>query len=456
MDARDADARRGSVPVTLTHSTPSAATNFVRVRGLRLTIEQGAQAGRTWSSLGDRCTIGSHPRCDLVIDDPTVSRFHCEVRIGEDRAVLRDTGSRNGTLVDDVRILEAFLADGSRVRIGRTVIRVDYAERDNDVAISELTRFGNMIGESVAMRSMFGTLARAAGCDATVLLEGETGTGKTVAARAIHDASPRAGRPFIVIDCGALPANLLESELFGHERGAFTGAETRRVGGFEAADGGTVFLDEIGELPIELQPKLLGALESRTIRRVGSNEQRPIDVRIIAATNRDLRSEVNAGRFRSDLYYRLAVLTIHSPALRERPEDIASLSEHILESLSATRAQIEQILTRECVERMRREPWPGNTRQLRNYLERCLVLEAVVPMPEAVSTPAGATIQVDTQSAYADARRQAIADFERVYLREALRRHNRIPDAAADAGLERTYFYRLLRRHGLNRGDDRG
>jgi transcriptional regulator with PAS, ATPase and Fis domain len=283
------------------------------------------------------------------------------------------------------------------------------------------------------------------------LLEGETGTGKTVAARAIHAASARASRPFVVIDCGALPPTLLESELFGHERGAFTGADTPRVGGFEAADGGTVFLDEIGEMPVELQPKLLGAIEGRTIRRLGGNVQRPIDVRIIAATNRDLRTEVNAARFRSDLYYRLAVLTIRTPALRERAADIERLSAHILGTLGATAAQAGQILTPECLARMRREAWPGNTRQLRNYLERCLVLEDVVPMPDASPAPSStATIRVDTHAIYADARRQAIGEFERIYLRDALRRHDRVPDAAAEAGLERTYFYRLLRRHGIN------
>jgi DNA-binding NtrC family response regulator len=299
------------------------------------------------------------------------------------------------------------------------------------------------------MRACFALLERASARDVTVLLEGETGTGKSQAAQAIHNASARRDKPFIVVDCGAIPSNLLESELFGHEKGAFTGALVRRAGAFEEAHGGTVFLDEIGELPAELQPKLLRVLETREIRRVGSNTYQPVDIRLIAATHRDLRAEVNAGRFRSDLFFRLAVLRIVQPSLRQRPEDLPLLVEQILASLGADPERTGALRTPEFIARLQHAAWPGNVRELRNYLERCLVFEDALAISEEEARPGG-SLEVDPTQPYADQRRRVVDDFERRYLRALLEKHQgKVAQAAVTAGVDRVHLYRLLRRHGI-------
>ena len=277
-----------------------------------------------------RCSMGTHRSNDLVLSDPMVSRFHCELQLDSTSARVVDFGSKNGTTVDGIRVRDAYLNQGSLIKLGHCVLRFQLAGQTHPVGLSSRTEFGAAVGHSITMRVMFNLLERAAQSDATILLEGETGTGKGIIAEAVHDLSPRKGKPFCVVDCAALPANLLESELFGHERGAFTGAIARRPGAFEAAHLGTIFLDEIGELPLQLQPKLLRALEERQIRRVGGNALQNVDVRVIAATNRDLRTEVNEGRFRSDLYFRLALIRVKVPALREHPEDIPLLVERLV------------------------------------------------------------------------------------------------------------------------------
>ena len=263
---------------------------------------------------------------------------------------------------------------------GASALRFEFSAESNRLPVSAGNAFGKLVGASVAMRTAFALLERAAQSDVTVLLEGETGTGKGVAAEAIHRASTRAAGPFLVVDCGAIPPNLLESELFGHEKGAFTGAVARRVGAFEEASGGTIFLDEIGELAADLQPKLLRVLESKEYRRVGGNAMQKTDVRVVAATNRDLRAEVNAGRFRSDLYFRLAVVKVTIPALRERPEDIPITVETILRALGADEASAAALRTPEFFAALGHSAWPGNVRELRNYLERCLVFQEALPV----------------------------------------------------------------------------
>ena len=307
--------------------------------------------------------------------------------------------------------------------------------------------FGPLRGTSSAMQETCHLLERAAASAATTLLEGETGTGKSVAALAIHRSSDRAAGPFVVVDCGAIAPTLLESELFGHERGAFTGAEARRIGAFEEASGGTLFLDEVGELSPALQPKLLGALENRSIRRVGGVGATRVDVRVVAATNRELRRETSAGHFRLDLYYRLAVIRIEMPALRERPEDIPAIARRLLQELGASERVIEAFLGREVLERLSRSGWPGNVRELRNYLERCLALGGVVPL-EPVQ-PLGSP---DISLPFGRARREAIDEFERAYLARILAAHgNQVTVAAAAAGIDRTHFHRLVRKHRLGR-----
>jgi DNA-binding NtrC family response regulator len=425
------------------------------VRRFRLTIVEGPKTGTTWESSSDRCSIGFHPSNDLVIEDATVSRFHCEVRIGEEGARVRDLDSRNGTILDGVRIVEGHLRAGSLVKLGRVGMRFEYSSESNKLPVSMHTSFGGLYGTSVAMRTSFALLERAAQSDVTVLLEGETGTGKGVAAEAIHHASARRDGPFLVVDCGAIPANLLESELFGHEKGSFTGAVGRRIGAFEEASGGTIFLDEIGELTQDLQPKLLRVLESKEFRRVGGNAMNKTDVRVVAATNRDLRAEVNAGRFRSDLYFRLAVVKVTIPPLRERPDDIPITVDQILRALGAEESQSAALRTPEFFNALARSAWPGNVRELRNYLERCLVFQDALPVSgEGPRGQATSMAGIDPKLPYAEARRRALDGFERGYAEALLREHNgKVSAAAAAAGMDRVYLYRLLRRHGLKTKD---
>jgi DNA-binding NtrC family response regulator len=327
------------------------------------------------------------------------------------------------------------------------------AADSNRLPISSRTDFGGLVATSAAMRTVFGRLEKAAASDATVLLLGETGVGKSQAALALHRESARRAGPFVIVDCGAIPANLLESELFGHERGAFTGADSRRIGAFEEAHGGTLFLDEIGELPRDLQPKLLGVLESRSIRRVGASGTRAVDVRLVAATNRDLRQEINDGRFRADLFFRLAVIQVSLPSLRERPEDIPTLAEKVLRSLGADSARIERLMQPAFVAQLSASAWPGNVRELRNYLERCLVFDETPspggePEPGTVAT--GQPMLADAALPYTEARDRALGQFERAYLNALLGRHGgKVVEAAEAAAIDRTYFYRLLRRNGM-------
>jgi len=325
-------------------------------------------------------------------------------------------------------------------------------------------RFGAMIGRSPAMRAAFALLDRAARSTATVLLEGETGTGKGEAAAAIHRTSARRSGPFVTLDCGAVAATLMERELFGHERGAFTGAAFASPGVFEAAHRGTLFLDEIGEMPLELQPKLLRALESREVRRVGATATRPIDVRVVAATNRDLRAEVAAGRFRADLFFRLRVLRVVLPPLRERKGDIAPLVDVLLASFGASRDDAAAIRSPAFMRRLEAAAWPGNVRELRNCIERCLVFQeagiddeddaasgASPPSLPPSSSPPSRPATDAAPEAYAAARDRAIERFERTFVESLLARHDRNVTAAASAAkISRVYLHKLMRRHGVH------
>jgi DNA-binding NtrC family response regulator len=412
---------------------------------LRLVRVAGGPSA-SWESRGDRLTVGSDVTNDVHVDDATVSRFHCEVIIDGEGARVRDLRSRNGTSVDGLFVKEAYLRAGSTLKLGRTSMRCELPGELNRLPISERSEMGGLVGCSVAMRATFAVLERVAASNATVLIEGETGSGKGAVAEALHGASDRAGRPFVVLDVGALPPSLVESELFGHERGAFTGAVDRRLGVFEEASGGTVFLDEIGELPLPLQPKLLRVLEERRVRRVGANLEQPVDVRVIAATHRDLRVEVNEQRFRSDLYYRVAVVRVAIPPLRERLEDIPVLVDHLLAKLGADPRVAAQLRTPEFLRQLAQQAWPGNVRELRNHLERCLVLpeSALAPAPRE-PRPA-----IDLDMPFLQARRRLVQEFERAYLSELLARNDGRPGAAAQAaGIDRVYLYRLLRKHGL-------
>jgi DNA-binding NtrC family response regulator len=328
------------------------------------------------------------------------------------------------------------------------------------VALSSADRFGEMVGRSVVMRELFARLAAVAPTDATVLVTGETGTGKELVAEALHEHSARKGGPFVVLDCGAIPANLMESEAFGHERGAFTGATAAHAGAFERADGGTLFLDEIGELPLEMQPKLLRALERKEIRRVGGAKTLQVNIRVVAATNRDLAVEVNKGRFREDLYYRLAVAHLAVPPLRERREDIPLLVEHILGSLPEGR---ERGPRPETVELMKRHEWPGNVRELRNVIERAVLFRQPLREPSVIGLPAPAgaregagaaelRVPVDPKVPFKVAKQDMIDEFERRYVRALLEQHGgNISAAARAAGIDRMSIHKMLTRLGMDR-----
>ena len=437
--SREADASGGIATLPIESGTSGTRT----VPRLRLTITEGAPSGRSFVSTAERLSIGSDAMNDVHVIDPTASRFHCELRIEPDGVRVVDLESSNGTFIAGMRVRDAYVAGDALIRVGRTVLRLDFAGENSPLECSSQARFGSLLGRSAVMRSMFALLERVAPTNATVLLEGETGVGKGQAAESIHRASARRHGPFVVVDCGAMPAPLLEAELYGHEKGAFTGAQTRRVGAFEAANGGTVFLDEIGDLPSELQPKLLRVLENRHVRRLGSNAYVPVDVRVVAATNRDLRTDVNAGRFRADLFFRLAVVKILLPPLRARPDDLPSLAAHILSQLGASPEMSASLVTPAFLQELTRASWPGNVRELRNFLERGLIF------PEGAHDTSQAPVSgVAGVVPYAQAKEQALARFEQEYVQSLLRAHGgHVVTAAAASGLSREYVYRLMRRH---------
>ena len=443
-------------PSSKEHGTTRAATgrsdSAPTVRNFRLDVVDGRAQPQSLTTEGGRCTIGSADSNTLVVDDPTVSRFHCEVSIGDHGIRIRDLGSTNGTYVGGTRIALGTIRDGDTMVLGDTAVRVKLDAELEALPISENDSFGRLVGASTPMRVAFAALEQAAQSAATVLLTGETGTGKEEAAIAIHQASDRANGPFIVVDCGALPSNLLESELFGHEKGAFTNALSQRAGAFQEAHGGTIFLDEIGELSLEMQPKLLRALESKQIRRLGSNRHETVDVRVIAATHRDLREQVNKEAFRADLYYRLAVICIELPSLRRRRGDIAVLARHLLERLGATPKSFERFEDPLFYSELSRGDWLGNVRELRNYLERCVVLgQAVLPAFDASdSDPVVAA--VDASKPFHDSKRAWVERFEREYVAKLLALHDgKVTKAAQAAGIGRVLLWRLCNKHGLGK-----
>jgi len=427
---------------------------FVPVRRYRLAVVTGADEGLRYEATGERTLVGTDASADLRLSDPTVSRLHCELVLSGGRVMIRDLTSRNGTLVNGVSVLAAHVTTGSMIRLGRTVLAFDSNRRATTEVASgdrDRDRFGSLVGKSAPMRRVFTVLEQAAACDVTVLIHGETGTGKDLAASSIHEASARSDGPWIVVDCGAISPSLLESELFGHERGAFTGADKPRAGVFESASGGTIFLDEIGELPLDLQPKLLRVLEQREVRRVGASHVTPVDVRIIAATNRDLAEEVKAGRFRADLYYRLTVTEVMMPPLRDRREDLPLLVRAILDQLGATSRSEALFAIPEFMVELYKHAWPGNGRELRNYLERCVALQQYVA--PTLLTHADKEIDenpIDVAVPLKELRERWVEKFEKQYLAEILRANgNNVTVAARAAGLNRAHFHRLLARHGL-------
>ncbi|MFW6085683.1 MAG: sigma 54-interacting transcriptional regulator [Myxococcota bacterium] len=436
-----------------------------RLQKGRLVVFEGAQAGDQLLVDRERITVGRSGICDLVLTDPAVSGSHFEIVTSEDGCRVRDLESTNGTFVGDVRILEAYLKPGAVVRCGQTRLRFEAADGTVDIEVAEEERFGELLGRSVRMRSIFAALRKVATTDLTVLIRGETGTGKELVARALHRASKRAEGPFVVQDCGAIPRNLVESTLFGHERGAFTGATDRHRGSFEMAEGGTLFLDEVGELDLSLQPKLLRVLENRDIRRVGGERALPVDVRVIAATNRDLRQMVSESTFREDLYYRVGIVQVEMPPLRERPEDIPLLVDAFLDEAASLKwpgEERELRVTPDAMARLSSYHWPGNVRELKNTVERAALLadgdELGVAdlMPPSQKTPAvplpGGTAEqfVAEELPFKEAKQRVLDAFEVNYLKALLDKHDgNITRSAKEAGLTRYHLRELAKRYGI-------
>ena len=490
-------------------SASAGLSTVIALQRVRLSVIEGPDAGRSVESDDEMVLrVGTRENNHLVLSDKSISGYHLEIsrRVGgdsegpsarsssassggeDDRGGwrLRDVGSTNGTYVGSLRVFDVQLRPGTLLSLGRSRLRFDAIDdRPLRAVLHPRDRFFDMVGTSVAMRRMFARIEQAAASPATVLITGETGTGKEAVAEALVQASPRAAAPFVVIDCSALPANLIESELFGHVKGAFTGAHSDYRGAFERAAGGTVFLDEIGELPLDLQPKLLRVLERREVRRIGSESVRAVDVRVIAATNRDLGAEVNERRFRQDLYFRLSVVNVHIPPLRDRREDLPLLIQHFVRHLlgaktddvrsSGPATAITESICSRVLESNSDYHWPGNVRELRNVVERAVAMpdedplaatapraghsdsraESAEPGPgapasEASHAPSGPAV-ADISIPFKSAKQALIDDFERRYISALLKAaRGNVSEAARRAQIDRMYLHKLITQHRLN------
>ncbi len=438
----------------------------LHLRRIGLRVVEGPDAGKEAEFDHDVIRLGSHEGNHFQLRDDTVSRRHSEIARTHDGLVLRDLGSTNGTFVGPVRIREVFLGGQRTFRCGKTTLEFTILDEVVDIVASESDHFEDIVGRSVEMRELFAVLERVARTELTVLVTGETGTGKELVSRAVHRRSARREGPFVVFDCGAVARSLIESELFGHERGAFTGAVASRPGVFEQANRGTIFIDELGELPLELQPALLRVLEQREVKRVGDRRVRPVDVRVVAATNRNLQQLVADGKFREDLYYRLAVVEVALPPLRDRIEDLPLLTERLLQT--APFEHSVRGLTPDVLALFEEYGWRGNVRELRNTLLRAIPfcegdLVDLQALPEALKADAasasgapGTSVDVDALPlpsaglSLKEAREQLIDAFERRYLQDLLARcDGNLSKAARSAGVDRKTIARMLKRHDM-------
>jgi transcriptional regulator with GAF, ATPase, and Fis domain len=465
-----------------------------RLQKAKLVVVGGSDQGKDIEIAKPRVTGGRSIISDLVVADKAVSGTHFEVSARDDGYRLRDLNSRNGVFVGDVRIREVYLRPGTVFRIGHTSIQFQSLQDVVEIELSKKDRFDAMLGASPVMREIFAQLEKVAPSDLTCMITGETGTGKEMVARALHNASGRKSRPFVVLDCGSIPRELIESTLFGHEKGSFTGAVAQHVGCFEQANGGTIFLDEIGELDVGLQPKLLRVLEQREIKRVGGDRTHKVDVRVLAATNRDLREEVNRSTFREDLYFRLSVVHVELPPMRDRREDIPGLASHFLREVSARRG-MTMTWSQDAMAALISHSWPGNVREMRNVVERAAALSdgpAITRADLVFGREMGPSVVVSHDLAQAGAQaaqraaahlagvelpphagpatfdpsllkaglgfkgaKQTVVDaFEVAYLAALMARNDgNITRSAQEAGLTRYHLRELLKRHGLKGGD---
>ncbi|HEX2688549.1 MAG TPA: sigma 54-interacting transcriptional regulator [Kofleriaceae bacterium] len=462
----------------------------------RCTLQSVDDPSQEWTFDKEEIRIGSMEDNDVVLGDDTVSRYHCRITQEDNGYVLLDQRSTNGTFINKVRIREAFIKPGSVLSVGQSQLRFNAHEEEVEILPSRSDRCAGLIGGNPRMREIYSIIEKIAPTATTVIIDGETGTGKEVVAQAIHSLSPRSRNDLVVFDCGAVPPNLIESELFGHEKGSFTGAVMTRQGLFEQADGGTLFLDELGELPLDLQPKLLRALEQREVRRVGSTKPSKVDVRIIAATNRNLEDEVRAGRFRQDLFYRLSVVRLHLPSLHDRADDIPRLIQHFLDNGAFNRkpnAPAVRGVSREASVALQSYPWPGNVRELVNVIERAVsfcdsdtielsdlpdYIRTAKPPPPKEPPPARRATTLATGNhpvstplvsmnphtpapappdellaegvTFKDAKERWVASFERDYILQLLRRNSgNISHAARAADIDRKYFRKLMKKYDI-------
>ena len=447
--------------------TPTWVTSYqglprtVNVRRCRLEVVAGADTGKVIELAQNAIQVG-RVGADLNLNDAKVSGLHCELRLQPDGYRLKDLGSTNGTYVKGVRVIDAFIAPGATIQIGKSAIAFTPLDEAVAMPLWSEARLHNLVGGSAAMRHLFELINRFAQSDATVLIQGETGSGKELIAQAIHRESNRAARPFIAVDCGAIPEALLESELFGHEKGAFTGADRKRVGQFQLAEGGTLFLDEIGNLPATLHAKLLRALESREIAPVGGTRKTALDIRFVAATNVDLRDRVRDGRFREDLYFRLAQYTVSLPALRERAGDIPHLARRFqAEACREMRRPVVDIAP-DALALLQRQAWPGNVRELRNVVRQAvlhaqnmvvsadLIRLVMREPPDRAGAPGGDAAARPLR----EVAEQAVRDAETAAIRAALRAAGGNKAAAAKA-LQTDYktLHLKLQRYGIKADD---
>ena len=413
---------------------------------LRLLVLSGPDAGQDILLERGTYVVGKAPGCALVLHDPTVSREHLELRMGPAGVIVRDLESTNGSFFGGARFVEITVSAGAVIELGASALKLVAEAARMSILPSTKDSFGGLVGTSLCMREAFALLERASVSDVPILIEGETGTGKELAAEAIHQASPRHQGPFVVCDLAGVSRALIESELYGHLRGAFTGADRDRVGAFEQAAGGTIFIDELGELELDAQPRLLRALERRQVKPVGATNYRDVDVRFITATGRDLAAEVRAGRFREDLYHRLAVVRVRLPPLRDREEDLPLLIEMLLSGRASVPAETMALL--------HEYDWPGNVRELRNVLDRALSLaEPGQPLDPhllglAPAKPAGRTLPTGTT--YKEAKERLLCEWERRFISDLLARADgNVSEAARRGGLDRVYLHRLMKKHGV-------
>jgi DNA-binding NtrC family response regulator len=398
----------------------------------RLSVVRGQNIGEHILVEG-ACSVGSSSDATLQLDDGAVSRMHVKLVPQSDGVRVSDLGSTNGTFVGDLKVESAFLDKTARIRVGHTELELLFEQSPLPQTSSK--SFGQLAGQSEVMQRLFGMLGRIAPTDARVLLLGETGVGKEMVAEAIHQNSSRRAAPLVVVDCGSVSAELIESDLFGHVKGAFTGADRQRDGAFVEADGGTLFLDEVGELPLAVQPRLLRAIESGRVKAVGSDTFRQVDVRVISATHRNLEQAINAQTFRADLYYRLAVIALTLPALRERRDDIVMLIEHFCHLAGKQLSDLAPGFLADCEMR----EWPGNVRELKNAVERQLFQVSQVP----------ASIAPELGS-FKEAKAEVVDRFTREYLQRLLKEHHgNVSEVAKRSGLARPYLHELLNKLGL-------